>query len=46
MNEKNLLESLSESANDELWLRTDWSFIHGGDKHPHIREIRILYGVP
>jgi hypothetical protein len=46
MNEKNLLESISESANDELWLRTDWSFRRGGDKHPHIREIRILYDVP
>jgi len=46
MNEKNLLESISESANDELWLRTDWSFIRRGDKHPHVREIRILYGVP
>lgn len=46
MNEKHLLESIPESANDELWLRTDWSCIGGGDKHSHIREIRILYGVP
>ena len=46
MNEKNLLESISESANDKLWLGTGWSCIRGGDKHPHIREIRVLYGVP
>jgi hypothetical protein len=46
MNEKHLLESISESVNDERWLHTDWSCLRGGNKHPHLREIRILYGVP
>ena len=31
---------------DDLWLHTDGSFLHGGDKHPHMRELRILYGMP